>query len=444
MRTIKTNLLLFTIVTIWLESAAQFETFSESFNILTTVAGTGKIEDKGVNGWQSGFENQLAIQTELSRPHIAMADSIGNIYIADKDAHAIRKVDANGIITTFAGTSVSGDNGDGKANEHQLSSPNGLWAMKDGSLYILDLGNSKIRYVDASGNMATVFKDDNGMGLGRGLCISENEDTIWYSSTNKIKQWTKNNGIEVLADGFLNLGNIVQAPNGNIYATDRSANLVYCVERSGTKTVIAGNGGTYSNEGLPALETSFYGVRGIWVLQDGSYFLATHEGSQVWYVDVLGIAHIFLHGCKGDEYHSGDGENYKTPGCKISEARAVTVDHRGNVIITENDVGYVRKVARKDVQSRIASFEPTKNPLLAYPNPISSQLIVEFSLATDECVELNIENQQGIIISQLIKSTCSKGINTIQWNRENAPQGIYFLTMNINGKIFSRKLILTD
>jgi len=83
-------------------------------------------------------------------------------------------------------------------------------------------------------------------------------------------------------------------------------------------------------------------VRGIWPVPGGGYFLATHAGSQVWYVDTQGIIHLFLDGSPGA--HSGDGEEWSSPNVRVSEVRNIALDPRGNLLVTENDYGYVRIV----------------------------------------------------------------------------------------------------
>jgi sugar lactone lactonase YvrE len=271
---------------------AQKDSVFQSYNLLTTIAGKGGAGDGVVNCWDPSFEGKPAIDAALSGPHMAMADSAGNVYIADKDAHAIRKVDRSGIITTVAGVNKSGDGKDGKATQQALNSPNGLWVTKKGELYILDLGNNKIRKVDLAGNMKTLYKDNSGIVGGRGLWVNKTEDTIWYSNMTAVKKWTAAEGAVVYADGFNDLGNICRDRNGNIIATDRGANMVYRLSTTGTKTAIAGNGQEKGvSNGRPALEIALYGVRGVWFLEDNSYFLALHEGSQVWYVD-LSLIHI--------------------------------------------------------------------------------------------------------------------------------------------------------
>jgi hypothetical protein len=108
--------------------------------------------------------------------------------------------------------------------------------------------------------------------------------------------------------------------------------------------VLAGNGDTFGGgDGFPALETGLPGVRGVWPVPSGGYFLATHAGSQVWYLDPQGIIHLFLDGSTGGA-HSGDGEYFYLPGAKVSEIRSVTLDYEGNMLITENDAGFVRRI----------------------------------------------------------------------------------------------------
>jgi hypothetical protein len=93
-----------------------------------------------------------------------------------------------------------------------------------------------------------------------------------------------------------------------------------------------------------ALQTALYEVRGVWFLPTGAYFVATHRGSQVWYVDTEGYIHLFLNGLRGG-LPGGDGGWFYDPfQLRVSECRAVTVDYEGNVIITENDLGFIRKV----------------------------------------------------------------------------------------------------
>jgi len=148
--------------------SSSFELFCSGYGIITTIAGSGVEDNDDANLWIPAYEGGAAVSAQLAGPHMAMADSAGNVFIADKDANAIRKVDPAGIITTVAGTNVAADGGEGRATEVPLDHPNGVWVNRQGGFYILDLNNNKIRRVDTEGNMTTVIHDPDGISLGRG------------------------------------------------------------------------------------------------------------------------------------------------------------------------------------------------------------------------------------------------------------------------------------
>lgn len=416
---------------------AQFEELVSKYDILSTIAGKGDEDSKGVNGWKAEYEGGRAIDAELSRPHFAMADLAGNIYIADKDAHAVRKISPNGIITTVAGTSVAGYDGDGIGAEHQLNAPNGLWVKHDGTLYILDLNNGKIRKLNPNGNLETIIDDPDGIAIGRGLWVSNDEQLIFYASGSRVKKWTPTEGISEYASGFLQLGNIIPDPSGKLVVTDRSANLVYRIHDDGSKQIIAGNG-TQSGggDGFDALQTGLAGVRAVWFLDDHSYFLATHEGSQVWYVDTAGIIHLFLDGSEGDSNHSGDGEHFQTPGYKVSEVRSISVDFEGNIIITENDRGFIRKIRRKNNTSVLDHMQkPQHVTFHVYPNPFNASTKMMYNLTTSSHVIITVYDVRGRIISSLVNAFQSEGNHEIIWhiNQSDLSSGVYFYRVRAHG-----------
>lgn len=325
----------------------SWEELRDSYGLITTVAGRGQVRDKGVDGWRAAFEGGPATEAELSRPHIALADGVGNILIADKDGHGIRSVAPDGTIHTLAGLDGPGDDGDtpGQATERHLSSPNGIWVLGDGSVTVYDLGNDKVRKIDPQGRMTTLF-EVGGSGTGRGLWVADDESVAYVAAGAVLKQWHPGQGVTVLADGFVSLGNVHVGPGGELGVADRGAHLVYLVDRSsGELTVIAGNGRTDGGgDGALAVETGLNEVRGLWFHPRGGFFVATHKGGQVWYVDLSGTIHLFVDG-DTDHTHAGDGGAYNAEGPKISEPRAVTMSPQGDVLITENDYGYVRRVA---------------------------------------------------------------------------------------------------
>ncbi|MDG2382013.1 MAG: PEP-CTERM sorting domain-containing protein [Pirellulaceae bacterium] len=325
--------------------AIPFDDLLDSYGVLETVAGTGLIREKTVNGWRSEMEGGSATEAELSRPHMTMADASGNLYIADKDAHAIRLVTPDGAIHTIAGTNLAGYNGDGFGVDTQLNAPNGLFTFPDGTTYILDVGNSLVRKLGTDGALTTVFEDPFGIQIGRGLWVSPDESKIFYSSASEVRMWQADEGVSIYADGFIVLGNLAVDPaDKELVVTDRDGHGVYKVYSDGSRDLIAGNETTSGGgDGQLATKTGLKEVRGIAFHPEGGYLLATHDDGQIWFVDDDDRIHLLIDG-DDDGTHAGDGLPLDTVGRKISEPRAVTLSPTGDLIITEHDAGYIRFV----------------------------------------------------------------------------------------------------
>jgi hypothetical protein len=329
-------------------SPPAFTNLVQSYGLLHTIAGSGAEAGKdGVNYWQPGFEGGYATNAALSRPHFAMADNFSNVFIVDKNSDSVLKVTPDGRIHTVAGTHAIGNGPDtpNPGTNVAMDLPNGLWVRGDGTVYVLDTGNGKVRRLDTNGLMTTLFTDTNGISGGRGLWVRSDGALVYYASGSKLRQWIPAKGTSTLNNDFNDLGNIILSGT-NLVATDRGDNTVWLVTTNkGARTLLFGNGGTnLVVDGSPALTNSLYGVRGVWQPPTGGYFLATDYGAQFLYVDLAGVIHIFVAGDNDD--HAGDGQwFYNAPTVpKFGQLRSVSMDTLGNLIIVENDVGYVRRI----------------------------------------------------------------------------------------------------
>lgn len=117
--------------------------------IITTVAGTGVAEYAGDGG--------PGVDASLHWPTALVLDPEGNLFIADTRNHAVRRLATDGTMTTVAGSGTPGAHGDGgPATEAQLDQPYGLALEADGTLYIADRGNFRIRRVSPNGMIETL------------------------------------------------------------------------------------------------------------------------------------------------------------------------------------------------------------------------------------------------------------------------------------------------
>jgi hypothetical protein len=121
---------------------------------ITTVAGTGS------SGYGLG-DGGLAVDVGLNLPTTLALDAKGGILIAEMGERRIRRIDPDGTISTIAGDSGSGYDGDNKlATQASLTKPTGLAVAPTGDVLIADQGDQRIRRVDPSGLIHTIAGND--------------------------------------------------------------------------------------------------------------------------------------------------------------------------------------------------------------------------------------------------------------------------------------------
>lgn len=114
-------------------------------NWVYTLNGTG----------ESGYKEGRPGEAEFSTPSGIAADSVGNIYVADTGNHCIRKISSNGTTSLVAGTPEQGGFNDGDCKEALFMEPASIAVAEDGSLYVADAGNQRIRRI-ADGQVTTL------------------------------------------------------------------------------------------------------------------------------------------------------------------------------------------------------------------------------------------------------------------------------------------------
>jgi DNA-binding beta-propeller fold protein YncE len=273
--------------------------------IITRVAGTG------VRGYDG--DDKAATEAMLYHPMDAVADAAGNVFVTDNFGHRIRKIDPSGTITTFAGTGTAGFGGDGgPASAAQLWSPTGLALDEAGNLYVADTGNHRIRRIDTSGTITTIA----GIGVGlyladevpaivaplkspQGISI-DGEGTLWIADTGNQRIRTIDSGgfIHTVAgsgvagnggDGGPALAaqlagpkDVAAGPDGTFYIADWSNNRVRAVGPDGVIRAFAGSGALgFLGDGGPATESHLGRPAGVAVGPDGAVYLVDQFNSRI-------------------------------------------------------------------------------------------------------------------------------------------------------------------
>jgi len=266
--------------------------------IISTVAGTGEV---GVSG-----DGGPAAQARLTRPVAVAVMPDGGYLIADEDRHRVRRVAPDGIITRVAGNGVTGHLGDGgPAVNAMLAFPTGLAVLPDGSFFIADTGNHRIRHVGANGvitRLAGMFGGFSGDGgpaaqaeLNRptDVTVLPGGELLVADSLNRRVRRIFGGIITTVAgtgvrgssgDGgpatgaqFDNPQGVTALPNGAWLVVDAANNQrVRRVATTGVITMDAGRGVLLGDgdEGRPATQAQLDTPQGVTVLPDGGFVIA--------------------------------------------------------------------------------------------------------------------------------------------------------------------------
>jgi RHS repeat-associated protein len=235
----------------------------------------------------------------------------GSFYVADTGNSRIRRVDSNGGITTVAG-GVAGFSGDGgQALYARLNRPTDVAIGPDGSVYIADTNNSRIRRIGPNGIITTVagngvsgFSGDGGPAI---------QASIDYPR-----------GIAVAADG-------------SFYFSE--SNRIRRVGPDGIITKVAGNGITgFSGDGGPATQASLYNPRKIEINDDGSLFFP--DGFRIRRITADGI--ISTVAGDGSQRFSGDGGSAIQ--ASFNSPSDVAIGRDGNLYIADGTNHRIRQV----------------------------------------------------------------------------------------------------
>ncbi len=282
--------------------------------VTTIVAGTYQ---------KAGFagDGGLATSAMLDNPYGVAPAADGTLYISDYSNQRIRKVATNGIISTFAGTGTPGFTGDGgQASAAEIHSPLDIVVDAGGNIWFTDYSNYRIRKITPAGIINTVA------GFG----------TFSYSG----------DGASALQAGMFPSA-IALGPNGNFYFTDDGAAAgsscrVRMVNSSGTISTVAGNGTCGdTGDGGAATSAEMNGPVGVALDSAGNLYIAEYYGQRIRKVSPGGT--ITTYAGTGSAGFSGDGGPALQ--ATFSGPRGMAVDSLNNLYIADQNNHRIREIS---------------------------------------------------------------------------------------------------
>lgn len=253
--------------------------------VVTTIAGNGT----------QGFTNGNSAVATFASPSAVAVDGQGNVYVGDQINNCIRKISTAGVVSIYAGTGVAGAV-DGSAATAQFNAPQGVVFDNQGNLYVADGQNHAIRKISPSGAVSTLagtgkqgYADGNGnvAQFNGPLGVTVDDQLNVYVAdlgNDRIRKITAAGVVSTLAGGtygfFDGIGSAAQFkhPYGvvvdnqrNVYVADMFNNRIRKVTPAGVVSTVAGFDAQGFTDGDVSVAT-FFSPIGITIDTQGNLY----------------------------------------------------------------------------------------------------------------------------------------------------------------------------
>ena len=310
--------------------------------IISTVAGGGQ-------AWGTAADGGPATSGAIL-PFGVAVDGSGNLPFIDSYGNLIRRVSADGVITTTVAGGPCCFSGDGgPAISAQLNDPAGVSVDSGGNVYIADAKNLRVRKVTPDGTIATVasacfYPDDLWAACGLALDAAGN---IYFSDDTGLFKIAPNGSSTQLSAGAFGL---VADGAGNLFASDEYNNVVLRISAGGVTTTVAGTGKPgLSGDGGSAAAAQLNFPIGLALDSAGNLYIADSGNQRIRMVSPSGLITTAAD-------LSGDLAAGPAPSTIVALITGLAVDSGGNLFVEESSESFtgIRKISTDGAITTIA------------------------------------------------------------------------------------------
>ncbi len=308
--------------------------------VISTTAGSGKAGYKDGKGTAAVFRNVMGIAFGAT----------GTVWIADSGNHRIRKMAADGTVTSVTGIGKASF-ADGPASKAAFHWPADLAAAPDGSVWVADRSNSRIRRVAKDGSVTTIAGQSGGFANGKGSTARFNNPygiditkggvaVVADHYNNRVRRITADGTVSTLAGGkydfkdgkgasaaFRRPLGIALDGEGNAFVADHLNHAIRRVAPDGTVTTVAGTGKPGYLDG-PGKNARMHYPWGVATDSGGRVYFVDRNNHRVRRIDRSGNVSALIGSIAG--YVEGTAAT-----ARISGPTGIAVDARGRVLISD-------------------------------------------------------------------------------------------------------------
>lgn len=423
---------------------------------ISTFAGHRTADTGGYSG-----DGGLAINAQLNSCTAVAVDGAGNVYIADRGNNVVRRVNAAGVISTFAGTGSAGFSGNGgSATAAMLNMPSSVATDAAGNVYISDMGNNRVRKVNPlgiissyAGNGTAAYSGDAdsahlaSINGPEGLAVDASGNLLIADAGNHVIRRVTASGIISTVAGSGLIGNsgdggsalaarlyspsgVATDVSGNIYIADVVNNKVRKVSSTGIITTFAGTGAAgNTGNGSAASSATLRFPSGVSVDGSGNVYIADQGNYNIRIVNSSGVINNFA----GISTSGYDGDGGLASSAKLGAPKSVYVDGWGRVYIADNTNHVVRLVT---ATASTNMFSNTKQ-LNVFPNPTTGNFT--FSLPTTyNNANVCVCDMTGKVVFQ---QQIANSVTNFQVNLSHIASGRYIVTLTSDNQVYTSNVV---
>jgi sugar lactone lactonase YvrE len=268
-----------------------------------------------------------AAEAQLTGPRGIAFDAAGDLFIADSGNHVVRRIAADGIITTVAGNGSRGFSGDGgPASLARLNTPTAVAFDSVGNLFIADTLNHRIREVTRNGFIVTVA------GSGAISAVGHSTGGFGFSG---------DGGPAGHAQLSIPEGIAIDS-HGNLYIADTGNDRVRKVDAKGIIRTIAGTGrNSYSGDGGPAAHANLYAPVGIVIGPGDNVYFSERDHHTIRLITSRGLIGTAAGhgGIRGD---SGDGGSAVR--ARLNDPQGIAFGQSGELYVADTGNHRIRVI----------------------------------------------------------------------------------------------------
>ena len=391
-------------------------------NAIRKITPTGVVTTLAGAAGTQGSTDGSGTAARFKDPMGVAADSAGNVYVADTANRTVRKISTAGTVTTLAGTAGTSGSTDGSGAAARFNEPRGVAVDATGTLYVTDFGSHTLRKVSADGVVTTLAgsalvpgtTDASGTAARfyspSGVSVDSNGNVYVADTANNTIRKVTSGGIVTTLAGLAGRSSSVNGTgaaarfedpyaiatdtSGNIYVADASDHSVRKITGAGVVTTLAGTAGSFGSTDASGSAARFFGPLGIAADSSGNVYLADTGNHIIRKISSAGVVTTLAGSAGIIGITDGNGAL-----ARFSGPNGVAVDSTGNVYVADTNSSTIRKITAAGVVTTLAGSPGSVG--LTNGTGTAARFSVPFDVAVDSAGNVYVSDHGNHAIRKI-------------------------------------------